>query len=602
LNEYEADLRPYVNFIGMSRNAYRLANEYTTNFWLLLLISGICGSIFGLLTATWQHPVETAQVLMGLVTYDPSSLAYAYHVKLFSLLNYVAWFFLAITNSEIVSSILLSAMIGTVAMQMLVMIIFLVVRNIYVALLITLFLTGLNFFGSGIAYPVLFMGTEHSYGRSGIIFVLYSILFLSFSKYKIGFFLTGLTLGVHPAWGIWLNFCLIISLLISYKKLKLIFNATNIICYLIGLFLILTVFIWQRMHYPVTFSDSPINITEAKEIALNYVRYWDHHRQKFDNVALLFNGIFFSLTSALLSFYYFRVDSEETLNSSRIFYIFICVSTVLAIPLIFIPSWFDPIFFPERLVALMPGRFINISIFVCTPLLFSTIYIYKKSSNSIFIFILILTTVFIVGMSKYKLAPSLALVLIIALFLLINKSHFSQLISKLEKSVVFNLSVIVSIFIIVFISIFFVKKKLLTIRTNFDLVELSEIGNRSILTTMERYLIQAETRVSSITPHIDGYIYSGTPSTMIDLNRFSSDIFGISLLDKPKKNMHLHSSIFHTRDYQDLWERRSCQEWESLSRKYNFDLILVPSTMRLNLFKIDNDPRWNKYKPSCIDD
>ncbi|MDO8412447.1 MAG: hypothetical protein Q7S51_01510 [Gallionellaceae bacterium] len=214
----------------ISSSALRLADKYRQSLLCLLVLSGIFGAIMGVSTATWQHPIETAQVLMGWVSYDHSSLPYAYHVSLFSLLNYIAWFLLAVSNSEVSSSILLSAMIGIMAMQTVAMAAFLIVRNVYVAMLITSFLTALNFFGVGISYPIIFMGTEHSYGRAGLYFVVYAMLMFAFSKHRTGFLMCGLAIGIHPTWGLWLNACLFVAFAAQYVRFKSLLDKKILCC------------------------------------------------------------------------------------------------------------------------------------------------------------------------------------------------------------------------------------------------------------------------------------------------------------------------------------------------------------------------------------
>ena len=139
-----------------------LADKYDTRLWLLMALSGIFGLAGGLATATWQHPIETAQVLMGLVVYDHSSLPYAYHVSTFSFLNYVSWGLLFITNSEMVSSILLSGLLGVLAMKTLAMSAFVIISNVYIATLIALLIGKFDLLVQGISYPVIFLGTEHA--------------------------------------------------------------------------------------------------------------------------------------------------------------------------------------------------------------------------------------------------------------------------------------------------------------------------------------------------------------------------------------------------------------------------------------------------------
>jgi hypothetical protein len=192
-----------------------LVNNHDKSLWLLLLLSGVAGAVKGTLTSTWQHPVQTAQVLLGFVSYDHSLLPYVYHVSAFSVINYVACLFLALTKSEVLSSILIAALVGAISMQTLAMGAFLILGNTYRSLLIALVLGSIKLVGSGICYPIIFTGTEHTDGRIGLAFVIYAVLWLALSRYRTGFFLSGFAVGIHAAWGLWLNACLALVFLLQ---------------------------------------------------------------------------------------------------------------------------------------------------------------------------------------------------------------------------------------------------------------------------------------------------------------------------------------------------------------------------------------------------
>ena len=87
----------------------------------LLWLSGAFGLIlgsngaFGILGESWEAAISTAQVLNGLVRFPAGSLGYDYHASVFSITNYIACLFLAITDSETASSVLLSALLGLMA-------------------------------------------------------------------------------------------------------------------------------------------------------------------------------------------------------------------------------------------------------------------------------------------------------------------------------------------------------------------------------------------------------------------------------------------------------------------------------------------------------
>jgi len=589
------------NCLPMKINQY--FSQYKSSFSLLLILNGLLGAFAGVLTATWQAPIETAQVLIGLVKYDPGSIQYAYHSTVFSLLNYIGVILLYLTDSEFLSSILLSALLGILAVQSLAMVIFLVWRNVYAAFLISSFLLQQNFNPIGISYPILFLGTEHAYGRAGLSFTLFAVLFLGYSKYRMGLFLSGLALAVHPAWGLWLNVCLVMTFAIYHKKFKNLVNIQNLISYGSGIVLFMSMYLWHKMYFTVPADSTLVSSSQAREIFLNYIKYWDYHRQKFDDIKLLGRGFYFSFISLTLSLYFIVNKKKEITTDQQIFFSTIIISTLSAIIFVFIPSWFDQETFPESLIILMPGRFINLSIFVCVPLLMATIpYLHDHliernkinffKNSGVVLLILIVIPLFL-GIREI---PR------VTLFGLIIYTTFNYGLNKLKK----EFKNIYIIYLIVIIGLYLnIFNQSYNLKQRFPIIELKNKTNGLILTTMENYLVQNQIRAGAITPHLDGYLYGGK-GPVYALNRMVEDLFGLSLLSPPPLRVkNLHGSIIASDDFKDLWESRKCQEWEQLSSQYHFGLVLVPKTFSLLLPIVDrgtdsNGKGWIAYKPHCL--
>ncbi len=585
--------------------------ENDKNLSFLLLISGIFGFVVGTAMAKWQVPIETAQVLMGLVVYDHAALPYIYHVSVFSILNNIGYIFLAATDSEIISSILLSSLLGILAMQTLAMAIFLVLRNVYQTIFLALFLTAFNFFGPGISYPILFMGSSHSYGRVGLSFVLYAVLLIAHGKYRIGFFLCGLALWVHPAWGLWLNICLAISFLIQYKKFKELLVARNIAFYILGIGMFLVALVWQKIYYPVGLDNSASEMAEARNIFLNYIQYWDNHRQKYDNIKYLTQGIFYAWLSLSLAIFFIKKNKQAP-TGEMVFFYFVVVSTVLSSFFVFVPSWFDPIFFPESMVTLMPGRFINSSIFLCSPLLLASIPALlpyfttpKNKLNTVaWKLAAVSVLILVIGGSSFSMrsaiitAPGLTAIFV-WLWLHYRSIRYAINPTRLFQENMWIFHVAIALFALApAYSIY----KWQPIAERFSMTNIPKKFDGAILATGEYFLLQLKTRVGAITPHIDGYVYAGSAS-LLGLNQLTTDIFGISLSVVPSTNMRLHLGEIATVDYKATWESRTCEEWVHLSKKYHFGLILVPASMQLRLPQIGNGRDyghdWRTYRPVC---
>ncbi len=154
---------------------FKKNHQKSNNFLSLFLITGIIGFILGVIKADFQVSVEAAQVLIGLVNYESSSLPYEYYSHNYSLINYLSVIFLYLSNSEILSSILICGITGCIGMQILGMLLYLITENIWFSILVSLILALKNMFMPGISYGINFLGTPHVYGRLGLflVFTLY---------------------------------------------------------------------------------------------------------------------------------------------------------------------------------------------------------------------------------------------------------------------------------------------------------------------------------------------------------------------------------------------------------------------------------------------
>ena len=87
-----------------------------------LLASGALGFHLGYARfPDWQVPVESAQVLAGLVTYPEETPFYVHHMKLWTVLHQVCAVFLRAGVSEIGLSRVVSGLLGMLSLQALAM-------------------------------------------------------------------------------------------------------------------------------------------------------------------------------------------------------------------------------------------------------------------------------------------------------------------------------------------------------------------------------------------------------------------------------------------------------------------------------------------------
>lgn len=572
-------------------------SSYQKSMFFLLLVASLYGFILGIENSAMGASVQFAQFLLGKVVYPLDSKEYYLFASTFSLLNYLSALFLFITDSEVLTSIFISAIIGSLAFQVLVLAIFIIYRNSFFALISAIFIASINLIGEGIAYPIYFMGTNHDFGRAGLFFPLYAILLISLSKKRLGYFLLGLSLGVHIPMGFWAALCFICAMIINRLSVKDWYIRGDVIfSFLFGISVFIGIYFFQKWYFPVLLFEN-LNTYEVSEIFNNYIKLWDHHRQKFYPNAN--GGILYAILT-LATTYFLLIKKYDFMSNDTTTYLrFIFITTIFSIPLVFIPSWFMPEYFPSFFIAVMPGRFINYSIFLSIPLSIAFLGTQIKKKNYLYsLYITIGVVIFFIytkGLVSHQVKSCLFILIFFLIFIALKKFITNIVVSWIKALFIL---VIYTMLVTAPLYIFYIIPKVSI--TNFFTLNIPLVSDRLVLVTMEKFLLQAENRRPILSPHLDGFAYLPNGSGLVKLNQSSEEIFGISLKNKYPLEHHLHGSSFALSDYKNLWMNRACQEWKTLSEKYGFDLIIVPETIELKTDLIFSDKSFRGYSTDCI--
>jgi hypothetical protein len=568
----------------------------------LLLISGSFGMVIGLQTATWQAPIEGAQFLLGWVKYDRSSIEYYLLSSVYSFLNIISVFFLAIKKSEVFASIAISMLLGMIAMQVISMIIYLAVKDVIVSVIFSLLVWKFNLFPWGVSYPIYFMGTPHAYGRAALFLPLYGVLLYSLLNKKIGIFILGLLVGIHSPTGVWSALCFLMARIfqcsLNNEKFLSKENIRYVYIWLIGaLISIFPLLIQKYLFVPADYEviDLSKNITD--EIFNNYIKYWDYHRRKVDEIHLIVGGIVAVLIC--LGTCIKILTSDKFLLKNNIFYFFVAVSAGFSIPLVFFPSWVDPKYINPYFQAFMPGRYINIALVCLMPILISLLINWRPRIKSLPIFLaLFCISVFLCSYDDEKILENKFLIgfgaLLTSIFLInlgIVRSALSYLNKKVKAIVCISI-----IFVFVYLGLNYSR----IVLENFTFRKVAIEFKGSVLVTMNDSLFQIKNRIPSIKPHLDGYPYLGSSIVLRRVDEFAGEIFGIPLKSSPRDGLSLHRSSFELKDYASTWESRDCKVWGDLASKYNIGLIRVPSSINLKLPVHSEDKYYREYLPICI--
>ncbi|MEE9542800.1 MAG: hypothetical protein V3V95_03320, partial [Thermodesulfobacteriota bacterium] len=277
----------------------------------LLVISALFGILMGYDSANWQVSVETGQVLSGIVSYPPDNPNYLYHLKVFTIITHISALLLYVTGSEIVSSYIVSSILGMVLFCSLSTLIYAVNRNIWAALLGAVFIYYVKYFAPGVVYNFHLLDEKHTYGVLGLFFIILVIGLIGCKSFRFGLFCLGLAPSVHPSLGSWLYLIVGLAALSAPRfSIEIIKNYYKffIAGFVISL-LDLAIQLYLMRNLPV------IDPELKKQFFYHYIEYFDPHRVKFywnyftQEIVFFQTGVIFAIISsiaALIGVFYYK--------------------------------------------------------------------------------------------------------------------------------------------------------------------------------------------------------------------------------------------------------------------------------------------------------
>ena len=278
---------------------------YTT-----LAVSGLLGYFVGSRGfPEWQVPVETAQVLAGIVRYPPDNPFLIYHLKLWTVLHQICAAFLAAGVSEIRLSVWLSGITGMLSFQALAMTTFAFSRSswISVATTIVVFVSGATNYG--VRYPIFLLGTSHTYGSVGLSWAVLTAALIGCGRYRVALFLLGLAPAVHPSLGIWLAIIAALAFASDLPSVR-VNVLPNWRWFAGGATLTavsLALHLWTGRGVPA------IDSSTAARFLATFTALWDEHRQP---MGLVHVGVALNLAAVLVGIISLRWISRSLPPSS----------------------------------------------------------------------------------------------------------------------------------------------------------------------------------------------------------------------------------------------------------------------------------------------
>jgi len=508
---------------------------YTT-----LAVSGLLGYFVGSRGfPEWQVPVETAQVLAGIVRYPPDNPFLIYHLKLWTVLHQICAAFLAAGVSEIRLSVWLSGITGMLSFQALAMTTFAFSRSswISVATTIVVFVSGATNYG--VRYPIFLLGTSHTYGSVGLSWAVLTAALIGCGRYRVALFLLGLAPAVHPSLGIWLAIIAALAFASDLPSVR-VNVLPNWRWFAGGATLTavsLALHLWTGRGVPA------IDSSTAARFLATFTALWDEHRQP---MGLVHVGVALNLAAVLVGIISLRWISRSLPPSSSFGLRFVIASGLVSFACIAL-SWVPPDRVPGFVVVLMPTRVVNVDVMMFAVLVLGLLGTYRTVAG------------------RLLLAGVMG-------GLLLTSHRLPDVLHPQLRTI----------------------EVAFRDRTNDALLATAARGKGLLATGGDLHLIQLRTRRPVV---LDGGGLDGLPYALAggpEMARILRDIYGIDFFNPPAEahGIGMIPSSFNRR----VWEGYPQDRWEEIRRKYNVTQVMTYNDWTLHLPIVAQNARYLLYE------
>ena len=331
-----------------------------------LLLSGALGFWLGVAAQpSWATPIETAQVLAGVVTYPATNPFFIYHVKLFTVLHEALAAALYVGVSEVALSQLISGLMGMLSFQALAVLVFAFSRRaLYAAAAaFVIFLSQAAEFGG--VYPIFLMGTSHTYGVIGLSVSVLTVALLGNGMYRAGGLLLGAAPALHPSMGVWTIVIVALAIAVAGQSGRQLMRAL-LPWFGVGGAVAAVSF---AVHTAITPAIPAIDRSIAAQYLEALVGFWDGHRRPahLNSPAVWINVAVLPVALVWLTWLHAAVPAP-----ARLVLRCVCVSAVLSLAFTF-ASWAPSHWLPASIQILMPLRLLNVVAFIAPALIFGLV-------------------------------------------------------------------------------------------------------------------------------------------------------------------------------------------------------------------------------------
>ena len=243
---------------------------------LVLLISGVLGFWVGAIGfPTWAIPVESAQVVAGLVRYPLDNPFYIYHTRIWTIVIQLCAVVLRAGVSEITLSRVLSGLLGMASFQALALVAYAVGGDALIAIGSAFVIFFSRITDTGVVYPVMLLDTHHTYGALGLSALMLVTALFGAGCYRSGGFLLGLAPAIHPSLAVWVGLAMALAFAWDVRRLTVEFRPA--LKYFLAGGVITAISLAVQLAF--ISRSLPVDRHVSAEYFRAFVNIWDQHRR-----------------------------------------------------------------------------------------------------------------------------------------------------------------------------------------------------------------------------------------------------------------------------------------------------------------------------------
>lgn len=527
----------HVHFLPQTDSAPSAINN--RHLLQTVVIAGMLGFVIGYLHPSLQVGVEQGQVLSGIIPYDVTNPWYMYQAKLWNFWAQFSAFGLSLGISEITLSLVISGIAGMLYSIAVAIIGFAVSRQRLIAILLPFLVllclrdTGLlDRIQDGYGYPLMLVGFHHTYGMLGMSYMVLVVSVMLIGKHRLGFFLLGFSLMIHPSLSIWLHLTLLIYVLSDFPNLMDWIKKGLFV--IIGYGVSIGSLLWQRASFPIPPLAPDIEQQYLNAITNNFATHGGYDLI-FDTVEGRFLAMIFVVCLGLLTLVKLRSSLQIGLK------IILIIIGVGVLGNLF--AHMDN-YLADLVTILLPNRYLNMVAYLFVPMGFAvglgTIYQFVAARNKPIAQITMGgATYVVVGISLVTFAQS---------FDKIYQNHFGQFDTSVYQATRESEGLL--------------------------LVYPSERGLR---TTMIQMLSNRPLVLNPLALDSLPYTVEAGPTAA----RILDKVYGVDFYNAPYFLATARSGQNPAIDA--LWEARTVDDWQALADEFGFTQVLVHRGIALHL-------------------